>query len=43
MIAPAMIAKELYYTSPEDRAALQQMQQTHTTLKDWTKKQLGIQ
>ena len=25
------------------RDALQQMQQTHTTIKDWTKKQLGIQ
>lgn len=40
--APAAIASELYYTSPEDRAALQEMERNHTTLKDWTKQKLGI-
>ena len=41
-LTPALIAKELYYTSPEERAQLQQMEQNHTTLKDWTKQKLGM-
>ena len=42
-LAPAMIAKELYYTSPEEKATLAEMERNHTTLKDWTKHKLGIQ
>ena len=42
VLTPALIAKELYYTSPEERAQLQQMEQNHTTLKDWTKQKLGM-
>ena len=34
MIAPAMIAKELFYTSPEEVQQLQQMRQSGTSLKD---------
>lgn len=41
-LAPAMVAKELYYTSPEEKAALAEMGRNHTTLKDWTKHKLGI-
>ena len=35
LLAPAAIAKELFYTSPEEQAQLKQMEQTHTTLKDY--------
>ena len=35
MIAPAMLAKELFYTSPEEQAQLKDMEQNHTGLKDW--------
>ena len=42
LAAPAAVASELYYTSPEDRAALQEMERNHTTLKDWTKQKLGM-
>jgi hypothetical protein len=43
MLAPAMIAKELFYTSPEEQAQLKQMEQSHTGLKDWVNDHLFSQ
>ena len=34
-LAPAMIAKELFYTSPEEVEQLKQMRQNGTSLRDW--------
>ena len=42
LVAPAAIASELFYTSPQEQAQLKQMEQSGTTLKDWTKQKLGI-
>ena len=36
------LAQELFTTSDEDKAALKEMEQNHTTLKDWTKGKLGL-
>lgn len=41
-LIPLTVASELFYTSPEERKQLQEMERTHTTLKDWTKRKLGI-
>ena len=41
LAAPAAIASELFYTSPEDRAALQQSEATGTSLSDWANQKLG--
>jgi hypothetical protein len=42
LLAPAAVASELFYTSPEDQAQLKQMEQSGTTLKDYTKQKLGM-
>jgi hypothetical protein len=42
ILAPAAVASELFYTSPEEQAQLKQMEQSGTTLKDWTKQKLGM-
>lgn len=42
LLAPAAMASELFYTSPEQRAQLQEMERTGTTLKDYTKQKLGM-
>lgn len=42
LLAPAAVASELFYTSPEQRAQLQEMEQSGTTLKDYTKQKLGM-
>jgi len=42
LLAPAAVASELFYTSPEEQAQLKQMEQSGTTLKDWTKQKLGM-
>lgn len=34
-LAPAMVAKELFYTSPEEVQQLKEMRQSGTSLKDW--------
>lgn len=41
LAAPAAIASELFYTSPEDRQALQEMEASGTSLSDWANKKFN--